>query len=158
MTLLVGRNLVKSYRRRRVVDDVSVRVEPGEIVGLLGPNGAGKTTTFLMVLGMVRPDAGSISILGHDPGEHDNEMLQRIGIVLQEGGLEDELTVAEAIAAQARPYRHPMPVDEAIAYVGLEAKRDERISRLRSQLAQLEKLRSDIPALRPATRSEAITR
>jgi lipopolysaccharide export system ATP-binding protein len=60
MTLLVGRNLVKSYRRRRVVDDVSVRVEPGEIVGLLGPNGAGKTTTFLMVLGMVRPDSGSV--------------------------------------------------------------------------------------------------
>ena len=55
MSLLTARKLVKSYRKRRVVDEVSFRVEAGEIVGLLGPNGAGKTTSFLMVLGMVRP-------------------------------------------------------------------------------------------------------
>jgi lipopolysaccharide export system ATP-binding protein len=60
MSLLAGRNLVKAYRRRRVVDQVSLRVEAGEIVGLLGPNGAGKTTTFLMTLGMVRPDEGDV--------------------------------------------------------------------------------------------------
>src|SRR6202008_2858970 len=60
VSLLVARELVKAYRRRRVVDDVSLRVEPGEIVGLLGPNGAGKTTTFLMTLGMVRPDSGEV--------------------------------------------------------------------------------------------------
>jgi lipopolysaccharide export system ATP-binding protein len=60
MSLLAARQLVKAYRGRRVVDDVSFRVEPGEIVGLLGPNGAGKTTSFLMVLGMVRPDAGQV--------------------------------------------------------------------------------------------------
>jgi lipopolysaccharide export system ATP-binding protein len=60
MSLLQARDLVKSFRRRRVVDQVSFRVEPGEIVGLLGPNGAGKTTSFHMVLGMVRPDAGEV--------------------------------------------------------------------------------------------------
>jgi lipopolysaccharide export system ATP-binding protein len=60
MSLLQARNLVKSYRRRRVVDEVSFRVEAGEIVGLLGPNGAGKTTSFHMVLGMVRPDSGEV--------------------------------------------------------------------------------------------------
>ena len=60
MPLLTARKLVKAYRKRRVVDEVSFRVEPGEIVGLLGPNGAGKTTSFLMVLGMVRPDAGEV--------------------------------------------------------------------------------------------------
>ncbi len=60
MSLLEARSLAKSYRGRRVVDDVSFRVEPGEIVGLLGPNGAGKTTSFHMVLGMVRPDEGAV--------------------------------------------------------------------------------------------------
>ena len=60
MSLLETRKLVKSFRKRRVVDEVSFRVEPQEIVGLLGPNGAGKTTSFLMVLGMVRPDSGDV--------------------------------------------------------------------------------------------------
>jgi lipopolysaccharide export system ATP-binding protein len=58
--ILRTENLVKSYRQRKVVDHVSVRVEQGEIVGLLGPNGAGKTTTFYMTVGLVRPDEGKI--------------------------------------------------------------------------------------------------
>src|ERR1051326_2686323 len=66
MSLLAARKLSKTYRHRRVVDDVSFRVEPGEIVGLLGPNGAGKTTSFLMVLGMVRPDEGDVLFRDED--------------------------------------------------------------------------------------------
>lgn len=58
------RGLVKQYRRRKVVKEVGLEVNQGEIVGLLGPNGAGKTTTFYMIVGMVRPDAGSI-VLGN---------------------------------------------------------------------------------------------
>ncbi|MCZ6765699.1 MAG: LPS export ABC transporter ATP-binding protein [bacterium] len=54
------RNLVKMYGKRRVVDDVSIQVDSGEIVGLLGPNGAGKTTTFYMIVGMIRPTKGTI--------------------------------------------------------------------------------------------------
>jgi ABC-type lipopolysaccharide export system ATPase subunit len=57
---LRAENLRKSYRSRCVVNNVSIVVSPGEIVGLLGPNGAGKTTTFYMVLGLERPDAGRI--------------------------------------------------------------------------------------------------
>src|SRR5262245_20061613 len=53
-------SLKKSYRRRCVVNDVSIEVHPGEIVGLLGPNGAGKTTTFYMVVGLEEPDAGGV--------------------------------------------------------------------------------------------------
>lgn len=53
-------NLVKVYSKRRVVSDVSIRVDAGEVVGLLGPNGAGKTTTFYMVVGMIRPSGGQI--------------------------------------------------------------------------------------------------
>ena len=56
----------KSYRGRRVVDDVSVRVARGEIVGLLGPNGAGKTTSFYMVVGLISPDSGKVLLDGKD--------------------------------------------------------------------------------------------
>ncbi|HJQ79179.1 MAG TPA: LPS export ABC transporter ATP-binding protein [Lacipirellulaceae bacterium] len=66
MSLLKVRGLVKSYGRRRVVDGVDFEVNPGEIVGLLGPNGAGKTTTFRMACGMIDPDAGRVSLGGHD--------------------------------------------------------------------------------------------
>ena len=62
--LLEAKNLVKSYRRRRVVDEVCLNVEPGEIVGLLGANGAGKTTTFRMIVGMIRADAGDVFFRG----------------------------------------------------------------------------------------------
>jgi lipopolysaccharide export system ATP-binding protein len=66
MALLEVRGLVKSYGRRRVVDGVDFEVHPGEIVGLLGPNGAGKTTTFRMACGMIDPDAGRVTLAGHD--------------------------------------------------------------------------------------------
>ena len=66
MSMLLADNLVKSYNGRRVVDEVSFRVEDGEIVGLLGRNGAGKTTSFRMVIGMITPEAGAVSFLGED--------------------------------------------------------------------------------------------
>lgn len=63
---LVAEELAKSYRGRKVVDGVSVRIEPGEIVGLLGPNGAGKTTSFYLVLGLVPPEGGRVALDGED--------------------------------------------------------------------------------------------
>ncbi len=66
MPLLEARRLVKSYRKRRVVDEVAFQVDPAEIVGLLGPNGAGKTTSFRMVVGMVRPDEGEVRFEDRD--------------------------------------------------------------------------------------------
>ncbi len=66
MALLEARQLVKSFRQRKVVDHVSFRVEPSQIVGLLGPNGAGKTTSFRMVLGLVRPDGGQVFLRDED--------------------------------------------------------------------------------------------
>lgn len=59
---LSGQNLVKIYKKRKVVNDVSVNVQQGEVVGLLGPNGAGKTTTFYMIVGMIKPNAGKVFI------------------------------------------------------------------------------------------------
>lgn len=67
--VLEAEGLCKSYRGRRVVDGVSIRVAGGEVVGLLGPNGAGKTTTFSMVVGLVEPDAGKVGLDGRDVTE-----------------------------------------------------------------------------------------
>ncbi|MDP6693013.1 MAG: ATP-binding cassette domain-containing protein, partial [Phycisphaerales bacterium] len=66
MSLLRATNLVKSYGNRRVVDQVSLEISAGEIVGLLGPNGAGKTTTFRMAIGMITPEEGRVLFNGED--------------------------------------------------------------------------------------------
>jgi lipopolysaccharide export system ATP-binding protein len=66
MTKLETRELCKAYRGRKVVDDVSVLVEQGEVVGVLGPNGAGKTTSFYMIVGLISPDSGSVLLDGKD--------------------------------------------------------------------------------------------
>ena len=63
---LVATDLIKTYGKRTVVDRVSFRVAPGEVVGLLGPNGAGKTTSFYAVVGLVRPDSGQVHLGGKE--------------------------------------------------------------------------------------------
>lgn len=66
MGKLKAEGLTKTYGGRRVVDAVNLEIDPGEVVGLLGPNGAGKTTTFYLIVGLVKPDTGSISLNGED--------------------------------------------------------------------------------------------
>ena len=65
MHTLQTTEICKAYRRRKVVDNVSLWVQEGEVVGLLGPNGAGKTTSFYMIVGLISPDSGRV-LLGHD--------------------------------------------------------------------------------------------
>ena len=99
--LLTTENLAKEYRGRRVVNGVSVCVGPGEIVGLLGPNGAGKTTTFNMVVGVVKPDEGSVSFQEHDITGLPMHRRARLGIgyLTQEPSVFRKLTVEENILA-----------------------------------------------------------
>ncbi|HEU4320107.1 MAG TPA: ABC transporter ATP-binding protein [Acidimicrobiia bacterium] len=122
--------LTKSYGPLKAVNGIDLEIAVGEVVAILGPNGAGKTTTVEMIEGFRRPDSGTISVLGHDPSDRPAELLDRIGIVLQEGGIEEDLTVREAIEAQRRPYAEPMSADEAIETVDLVEKADERIKGL----------------------------
>jgi lipopolysaccharide export system ATP-binding protein len=101
MTLLSTAGLVKAYRRRRVVNGVSIRVASGEIVGLLGPNGAGKTTTFNMVVGLVRPDEGQVKLEERDLtplAMHERARLG-IGYLTQEPSIFRKLTVEQNIMA-----------------------------------------------------------
>ncbi|MEO8226741.1 MAG: LPS export ABC transporter ATP-binding protein [Gemmatimonadota bacterium] len=99
--MLEGSGLGKSFRGRRVVDDVSVRVEQGEIVGLLGPNGAGKTTTFYLITGLIRPDTGSVLLDGVDlSGLPMYRRARRgIGYLAQEPSIFRRMTVEENILA-----------------------------------------------------------
>jgi len=99
--LLATENLAKEYRSRRVVNGVSVQVNAGEIVGLLGPNGAGKTTTFNMVVGVVKPDEGSVSFQDEEITGLPMHLRARrgIGYLTQEPSVFRKLTVEENILA-----------------------------------------------------------
>ena len=99
--LVKAEHLVKIYRGRKVVDDVSITVHPGEVVGLLGPNGAGKTTSFYMVMGLVRPNAGSIKFRGIDVTNMPMYLRARLGMgyLAQEPSIFRKLTVEENIMA-----------------------------------------------------------
>jgi lipopolysaccharide export system ATP-binding protein len=101
MQVLRARSLVKSFRRRRVVDDVSLEVHEGEVVGLLGPNGAGKTTTFHMVVGLTRPDEGSVFLNDEEITVLPMYLRARSGInyLPQEPSIFRKLTVEENVLA-----------------------------------------------------------
>ena len=99
--ILKAEDLVKIYRKRKVVNNVSIQVKPGEIVGLLGPNGAGKTTTFYMIIGFIRPNSGRVLI-----GDEELTSLpmykraqEGIGYLSQEPSIFRKLTVEENIMA-----------------------------------------------------------
>jgi lipopolysaccharide export system ATP-binding protein len=98
---LFVKDLRKVYNKKRVVDQVSLDVESGEVVGLLGPNGAGKTTTFYMMVGFIKPEAGQIFL--HEDDITENPMYQRarkgIGYLPQESSVFRKMTVAENVLA-----------------------------------------------------------
>jgi lipopolysaccharide export system ATP-binding protein len=101
MHRLILESLVKSYDGRRVVDNVSLEVKSGEVVGLLGPNGAGKTSTFFMVLGLLAPDGGKIYLDGEDISLLPIYRRARMGLqyLPQEASVFRKLTVAENVMA-----------------------------------------------------------
>lgn len=98
---LVATSLVKMYRRRRVVDGISLTLKRGEIIGLLGPNGAGKTTTFYMIVGLIRPEEGQIFLNGKDVTSQPMYLRAREGITYlpQEASIFRKLTVEENVMA-----------------------------------------------------------
>ena len=99
MSLLKIEGISKSYKKRKVVDDVSFSIESGQVVGLLGPNGAGKTTSFYMVVGIVSPDAGGINLDGLDITKDPMYRRARVGLsyLAQEPSIFRKLSVEENI-------------------------------------------------------------
>ena len=130
MSAIVVRGLRKSYGELEAVRGVDFEIEEGEVFGLLGPNGAGKTTTVEILEGYRKRDAGEVSVLGHDPERPGREFRERIGVVLQQSQLWQNVTVREMHAMFAGYYERSRDVDEVIELVGLESKRDARVKTL----------------------------
>jgi ABC-2 type transport system ATP-binding protein len=124
------RDLRKSYGEIEAVRGVSFEVFRGEVFCLLGPNGAGKTTTVEILEGYRERTSGGARVLGMDPARSQRELRDRVGIVLQQSGVQTDLTVAELIEMYGRYYSRRRPVDELIELVELGEKRDVRARNL----------------------------
>jgi lipopolysaccharide export system ATP-binding protein len=122
-SVLEAQGLVKMYRRRRVVNDVALRLQQGEIVGLLGPNGAGKTTTFYMIVGLIQPLAGRILLDGDDITTMPMYRRARrgIGYLSQEPSIFRKLSVEDNILA----ILETLPISNAERRKRLESLLDE---------------------------------
>ena len=118
--LITVQNLKKYFGDVKAVDDISLEVHPGEIFGLLGPNGAGKTTTIKCILGLLEPDAGSISVFGKDPQRDEVEVKSRLGYVSDEPLIYKSLTPREVFAFVASIRHLDGPTVEARAKTYLE--------------------------------------
>jgi len=112
------------------VRGLSLQVRAGEIFAFLGPNGAGKTTTVEILEGFRRRDGGDVRVLGVDPARGGRAWRARIGMVLQEGRTQPNLTVRETLELWSAYYPQPKPVAEIITLIGLDEKADERSRRL----------------------------
>jgi ABC-2 type transport system ATP-binding protein len=126
----VVRGLRKRYGSVEALAGVDLEIRRGEVFGLLGPNGAGKTTLVEILEGHRRRDAGEVSVLDFDPGDNQRELRERIGIVLQEEGIDAVLTVREAVELYSSPYPRPRDPGECIELVGLEEKANARVETL----------------------------
>jgi ABC-2 type transport system ATP-binding protein len=116
--------LTKRYGPKVAVDDVTFRVEAGEIFGLLGPNGSGKTTTVECVQGLRRPDAGSIDVFGHDAVRDFMRVRRLVGSQLQDSALPDRLRVGEALQLFSTFKKGGPPWEHLLDDWGLAARRD----------------------------------
>ena len=122
------RGLTKRYGTRAVVDDLSIQVRRGEICGFLGPNGSGKTTTIRMLCGLLEPDAGEGTCLGHDIRREARAIKLRVGYMTQRFGLYDDLSIEENLDFVARAYGMPdrkAVVRTTLERLGLEARRTQ---------------------------------
>ncbi|MEV4759642.1 ABC transporter ATP-binding protein [Micromonospora sp. NPDC049559] len=119
--------LTKTFGPVTAVSDLSLRIEPGEVVAFLGPNGAGKTTTIDMVLGLARPTSGTVRVYGQSPA--DAIALGRIAAVMQTGGLLKDLTVAETVRMTASFFGQTRPVEEVLERAGITEIADRMVGK-----------------------------
>jgi lipopolysaccharide export system ATP-binding protein len=133
MPTLQGVELSKSYRGRKVVDNVQVEIGQGEVVGLLGPNGAGKTTTFYMIVGLARPDSGQVLLNGEEITDLPMYLRARSGIsyLPQEPSVFRQLTSEQNLLAVLEtlpltPEQQRDRLEELLAQMGLETVRQSK--------------------------------
>ena len=125
---IVAQGLTKSFGAVRAVRGLDLELQRGSTVALLGPNGAGKTTTIDMMIGLTRPDAGSVSLFGRSPTEAVKAGM--IGAMTQTGQLIEYLSVRELVTMMAAIYPAPLDVDEALRISGASAFADRQTRKL----------------------------
>lgn len=122
--------MTKRYGETVALDDVSLSVPRGSIVGIIGPNGSGKSTLVNLLAGLRPPNAGTVAVLGLDPERAGRKLRERIGLQLQDARLQDQLTVREAVELYASFYRNPAPWRPLVHDWGLDTKLTARFSQL----------------------------
>jgi len=132
---ILADKLTKEYAGRRVVSDLDLRVEKGELFGFLGPNGAGKTTTIRMLTTLTKPTSGRVEINGFDVAADTRNLKASFGIVQQHLSLNRELTVRENLELHARLHHivrreRKDRIDELLDYVEMTEKQDQLIDRI----------------------------
>jgi ABC-2 type transport system ATP-binding protein len=123
-----ARGLTKSFGPLPAVRGIDLSIAPGETVALLGPNGAGKSTTIDMILGLSRPDAGTVSVFGQPPDQAVRA--GSIGAMLQTGAVVQYLSIRELLHLVASLYPHPLPVGEVLELTGLSDLADRQTTKL----------------------------
>ena len=123
-------NLHKRYGKYTAVENVSFRVNKGEIFGIIGPNGAGKTTTVESIIGLRQPTSGRIRVLGLDPQTERRALGQRIGTQLQQAQLADRMKVWEALDLFSTFYDKTVPWEPLLEAWGIAEKRDSTFDKL----------------------------
>ena len=117
------RAVKKSYGNIAALNQVDLEIRAGEVLALLGPNGAGKTTLVRVLLGMARPDAGSVSVFGADP--YLGRVQTSVGAMLQVGRVPETLKVREHVDLFSSYYPNPLPIEETLEIAGTRG--DQRI-------------------------------
>jgi len=125
---IVLSRLSKSYGNVHAVRSVDLAIAPGETVAILGPNGAGKTTTIEMVLGLTRPDSGTVMLFGKSPAQA--VAAGAVGGMLQTGALVEYLSVRELVPMVASVYPRPLPVEQAMRLAGVTEFAGRRTNKL----------------------------
>ena len=132
-----AQGLVKRFGPRTVVDHVTIQVDRGQICGFLGPNGSGKSTTIRMLCGLLTPDAGSGSCLGHDIVKEAWAIKRQVGYMTQRFSLYEDLSIKENLDFFGRIYamdRRRRRVAEAIDRLGLTNRQDQLAGTLSGRL------------------------
>ena len=120
--------VTKTFKSIRALDGASLQVQPGEIYGLLGPNGCGKSTLIRTLVGLVKPDAGSVTVLGH--AMPDLHVLSDIGYMTQQAALYPDLSIEENVRFFAALWGREDGVDEALQLVDLTSRRSSTVATL----------------------------
>lgn len=136
MSVVSVRNLSKSYGTVQAVDDLSLDIEEGMVMGLIGPNGAGKTTTIKLLLGLLRPDEGSISVFGEDPWDNPT-VKSRIGVIHERANFPPHDRVSDYLRRTCRIFGVPeSEAQEAVEMVDLQEAYERPIGKLSAGMLQ----------------------